>query len=165
MLSEFMCQESINAFISLIILGPCTWSLIIPPIFLHLWRPKKKSLQQKWFQHWLWPFFFSLTAGKMVGVPRKERNRLRRVERREGRLDTVIWQREGWLDSRTACVSSQDKQGPEKQLPTFSASCHPASHVRHRTGREVCVSQWREVCVCPLPGPKTHPASLEGYCI
>ena len=52
-------------------------------------KTKKKMFAIKMVSALALTFFVVLvTAGKMLGVPRKERNRLRRVERREGRLGT-----------------------------------------------------------------------------
>lgn len=78
-------------------------------------------------------FFVLLTAGKMLGVPRKEKNRLRRGrgEKADSGHSDLAERVTGLQDS--LCFLTQDKQGPEKQLQALSASRHPASTEEHRT--------------------------------
>lgn len=153
MLSELMCQKSIHAFYKFDYIWTRTWSSILQFSYTYALRPKKifvtkmvSALALTIF------FFFLLITGKMLGGLGKEGNRLRRVERRGGRIRTRR------LDSRTAHVPSKDKPGPEKQLSNVFSLLSPSipGHAQDRSAR-ACA------CLSP-PCPKTHPAGLEGYC-
>ena len=156
MLSELMCQESINTFISLIILGPCTWSSIIPPIFFTPLKTKKKVCNKNGFSTGSDPFFFFLlTAGKMLGVPRKERNRLRRVERREGSLRTQ-WSGRGkadWTPVQLVFLLKISKAQRSNYRHFQPLVTQHSTEGLGQDGNCECVSVERGVCVS-LPGPK-----------
>lgn len=95
-------------------------------------------------------FIVLLTAGKMLGVPRKERNRLRRVERWEGRLRTQ-WSGRGeadWTPGQPVFllrISKAQRSNYRHFQPLVTQ--HPTEGTG-QDGECECVSQWRELCVC-----------------
>lgn len=124
------------------------------PIFLHICSKTEKNFCNKnglstSSNHFF--FFFLLNAGKMLGGLGKEGNRLRRVERRGGRIRT------GRLDSRTAHVPSKDKPVPFIQLSNVFSLLSPSipGHAQDRSARAcacVCVPSLPQNTTCWLRG-------------
>jgi len=99
-------------------------------------------------------FVVLVTAGKMLGVPRKKRNRLRRVERREGRLRTH-WSGRGeadWTPGQLVFLLRISKAQRSNYRHFHSlVTQHPMEGTGQDGKREwVCVTVERAVCVPSL---------------
>ena len=102
-------------------------------------------------------FVVLVTAGKMLGVPRKERNRLRRVERREGRLRTH-WSGRGeadWTPGQLVFLLRISK-AQRSNYRHFQSLV--TQHLTEGIGQDgececVCVTVERAVCVCVVYVP------------